>query len=266
MNRVFNIIKYTFLVVALTITTQVGGICLLIALLINLLLKFKNRAQKIVLFLFTYFLISFLLIPKIAPIWGREKVSSAHQVTATSWFTTLLNRNYVTPQLNQTLQKAALQLKKHNIQINYLDANFPFVNGFPLLPHLSHNDGKKIDLSFIYENADGTISPLKKSMSGYGVFESPTTTEFNQIEWCVNRGYFQYDFPKYLTFGTIHKNLIFSPSANKTLIEQILTFPEVDKVFIEPHLKHRLNLTHSKIKYHGCRAVRHDDHIHLQIK
>jgi hypothetical protein len=23
-----------------------------------------------------------------------------------------------------------------------LDANFPFVNGFPLLPHLSHADGK----------------------------------------------------------------------------------------------------------------------------
>ncbi|MFT5619364.1 MAG: hypothetical protein ACI85I_002607, partial [Arenicella sp.] len=38
------------------------------------------------------------------------------------------------------------------------------------------------------------------------------------------------------------------------------------KVFIEPHLKTRLGLeNYSKIRFHGCQAVRHDDHIHVQL-
>jgi hypothetical protein len=32
----------------------------------------------------------------------------------------------------------------------YLDGNFPFLNGFPLLPHLSHSDGRKLDIAFYY--------------------------------------------------------------------------------------------------------------------
>ena len=40
----------------------------------------------------------------------------------------------------------------------------------------------------------------------------------------------------------------------------------IGKLFIEPHLKSRMNLTNSKIKFHGCQAVRHDDHIHVQLK
>ena len=39
------------------------------------------------------------------------------------------------------------ELNGTNIEIHYLDANFPFINKFPLLPHLSHNDGKKIDIT-----------------------------------------------------------------------------------------------------------------------
>jgi hypothetical protein len=54
-------------------------------------------------------------------------------------------------------------------------------------------------------------------------------------------------------------------NGNKKIIENILANSNVSKVFIEPHLKNRLNLNHSKIRFHGCRAVRHDDHIHFQI-
>ena len=37
------------------------------------------------------------------------------------------------------------------------------------------------------------------------------------------------------------------------------------KIFIEPHLKQRLGIKNQKVRFHGCGAVRHDDHIHLQI-
>ena len=40
----------------------------------------------------------------------------------------------------------------------------------------------------------------------------------------------------------------------------------IKKIFIEPHLKTRWGLkNYQKIRYHGCHAVRHDDHIHVQL-
>ena len=37
-----------------------------------------------------------------------------------------------------------------------------------------------------------------------------------------------------------------------------------DNIFIEPHLKNRLKIGNNRIRFHGCKAVRHDDHIHFQ--
>ena len=41
--------------------------------------------------------------------------------------------------------------------------------------------------------------------------------------------------------------------------------PATGKVFIEPHLADRLGATGEKIRFQGCRAARHDDHIHVQL-
>jgi hypothetical protein len=151
------------------------------------------------------------------------------------------------------------------IKLVYLDANFPFFGGFPLLPHLSHHDGKKIDIAFIYNDQTGKVSNLKPSNSGYGVFENPRNGEINQTEICKSSAYWQYDYPKYLTFGKINNDIRFNPKATKQLIQFIIENSRVQKIFIEPHLKTRLQLTSSKIRFQGCGAVRHDDHIHVQI-
>jgi len=180
--------------------------------------------------------------------------------------TVLLNRNYVRPKLSELLNQTEKELNGTNIEIHYLDANFPFINKFPLLPHLSHNDGKKIDLSLIYETNSGIVTNKQKSISGYGVFVNPKPNEYNQIENCLRNGYFQYDFPKYITFGKINKDLVFSEKRTNILIKSILKNRNLEKLFIEPHLKNRMNLTDNRIRYHGCKAVRHDDHIHIQLK
>lgn len=39
----------------------------------------------------------------------------------------------------------------------------------------------------------------------------------------------------------------------------------VKKILIEPHILERLNIQHPKIRFQGCRAARHDDHIHFQL-
>ncbi len=153
----------------------------------------------------------------------------------------------------------------HNLQLRYLDACFPFINGFPLMPHLSHNDGRKVDISLVYETADGEWVNKSKSVSGYGVFEAPTSFEKDQPDFCKEQGYWQYDFPKYLTLGKRNEDLIFSRNGTRLLIQSILDNSKVNKLFIEPHLKQRIGLHDSRIRYHGCHAVRHDDHIHIQL-
>ncbi|MCF7561683.1 hypothetical protein L3X39_13630 [Sabulilitoribacter multivorans] len=211
---------------------------------------------------------TFIVVPYFAEFFGREKIKETEFIKANTFFTKFLNRNYVNPELNKVLDKVSIDFEqKHKgIQLIYLDANFPFIDDFPLLPHLSHNDGKKIDLSLVYQLENGAVTNKKPSISGYGVFESAKKNEFNQNEICKGRGHWQYDFTKYLTFGKINKGIKLSETATRDMINSILNQNELSKIFIEPHLKRRMGLQGDKIRFHGCKAVRHDDHIHIQIK
>ncbi len=249
----------------LTVITQIGGIIYLISLVLARRWQTKLKFKALIVFTGIYALSTAILVPLTAPMFGREKVKHSDNIKPANYMTVLLNRNYVTPKLNDVLTRAAQELKGTAISIRYLDANFPFIDNFPLLPHLSHNDGKKIDISLIYETEDGVITDKQKSVSGYGVFEHPKTGEFNQIESCINKGYTQYDYPKYLTFGTINHRLKFSEKGTRLLVKSLLDSKSLGKLFIEPHLKKRMNINDHRIRYHGCRAVRHDDHIHIQL-
>lgn len=261
-----RIFFYILLFVFLTITTQIGGLVLILALLLSKKIKRSFRFKKTIVFLAIYLFSTFVIVPLIAPIFGREKVRHSSQLYPTTYATVLLNRNYVRPQLNDLLHSASTQLEGQKIELRYLDANFPFIDGFPLLPHISHDDGKKIDISFVYvEPGESVDSRKKKSISGYGVFEGPKAYESDQIEVCKKKGYLQYDYPKYCTFGSINDELEFSNRLNVEMINTILKERSLGKLFIEPHLKNRLQLNNSKVRYHGCQAVRHDDHIHLQL-
>ena len=41
--------------------------------------------------------------------------------------------------------------------------------------------------------------------------------------------------------------------------------PEGGRILIEPHLAERLGVAGGKVRFQGCRAARHDDHIHIQL-
>lgn len=250
----------------LTAITQIGGLVFLLTILISKRFKIKNLAISIFIFIGLYTFSTFVLVPKIAPLFGREKIVSNEFVKPHSIFYSWTNRNYVTASLQEVIQNAGkkISIKNPGIQLVYLDANFPFIDGFPLLPHRYHNDGKKIDITFIYK--DGTkLTNAKPSFSGYGIFESPTNGEVNQINECLETGYKQYDFTKYVTLGSINPQLQFSKTANRNFINTFLSEKDVHTIFIEPHLKSRLDLENDKFVYHGCGTVRHDDHIHVEV-
>ena len=262
-----KLLFHLLLMVLLTLVTQIGGLIYLICWLIVRKKKRLRSLKHWALFLGLYSLFTGWIVPELAPLFGRERIKESKYLRAHNDFYKWANRNYVRPKLNAVLEKIAHELDRQQkgIQVVYLDANFPFFDGFPLLPHLSHNDGKKIDLCLIYESAQAQPINLKPSVSGYGIFVEPKPTEHNQTEFCKQQGYWQYDYPKYLTFGRLEENLIFSRNATRKLTLSILNQPAVQKVFVEPHLINRMELVNSKLRFHGCAAVRHDDHIHLQI-
>jgi len=254
-----------FLVFFLTMLTQIGGVALLIGLLLARFFGWRKKWKKLLLSLTLYLIATLLIIPHIAPIFGRAPVQHTQDISPATWLTVLLNRNYVRPTVNEILLKTAKKIKPQGIKIIYLDANFPFLNGFPLLPHLSHNDGRKLDLALVYQNKKGKIIPEKKSRTGYGIYVNPKVGEVDQTQKCKKAGYYQYDYSKYVSLGAVNQELVFSENGTNILLKALLAHSEIQKIFIEPHLKSRLGLTDDRIRFHGCRAVRHDDHIHLQI-
>lgn len=268
-KRLFYVVKHVVVFFILTVLTQVGGVVYMLSIVFVRGMKHKTWYKRSVAwatFLLLYLLVTYVVVPTVAPLFGREKIKHSEAIQPTTYLTVLLNRNYVRPQMNNILEAVESRVKGSGIQINYLDANFPFWNGFPLLPHLSHNDGRKLDVSLVYQTPEGKLSKKQKSNTGYGAFVAPKDKEFDQARVCKNKGYFQYDYPQYLSFGSKNKELVFSEQGTKQLIRAFLKEASLQKMFIEPHLKTRLGLKDSRIRFQGCRSVRHDDHIHIQLK
>jgi hypothetical protein len=261
----------------LTILTQVGGCIYLISLATHKFInswtnkKLYQRLLKFASFLILYCLFTVFVIPLIAKPLGRVPLpmTETNNLQPLNVLTFFLNRNYVRPELRQTTFEVAKQMndKFPGTTLNYLDANFPFINKFPLFPHLSHNDGKKLDLSFCYlDNKTNKQTNQCPSFIGYGICEEPLSNERNTSDFCSENGYWQYSLMQKLIPQGNKKSYTFNNIKTKELINLFALQQTIGKIFIEPHLKTRLNLTADKIRFHGCQAVRHDDHIHIQLK
>lgn len=271
-------LKRISIVLLLTLLTQVGGLLYILYQPIKIVIENRSGNKigifaRIGLFLSIYLVATFLIIPSIAKQFGRVPMpyyaTQKSAVKPLTIFTYLLNRHYVKPQLLEVISRTAHNFKKEfpNTQIVYLDANFPFFNGFPLLPHLSHNDGKKLDLAFVYKDAQTLkVKNTSPSFLGYGVYENPRKAEVNQPSICRKKGYWQYSILEKITPQWNKESIIVDEAKTKRLVQLLAKQKTVGKIFIEPHLKTRWGLSsYSKIRYHGCHAVRHDDHIHVQL-
>lgn len=270
-----KILKTVFIFLFFTVVTQIGGI----PYLLNKLLyrhyisqaKSKVFLYKFLGFVIIYSIFTFILIPALAKPFGRVAlpITAKQNVKPLTLMTCLLNRHYVSPELQQILFETASEVSKKypNSVLNYLDANFPFIDNFPLLPHLSHNDGKKLDLSFCYKDALTNLSTnAAPSFMGYGICEEPTNSEVNTSDVCTEKGNWHYSFMRNIMPQGNKKNFIFDAEKTKFVINSFCSNALISKIFIEPHLKNRMGLTSEKVRFHGCQAVRHDDHIHIEIK
>lgn len=261
----------------LTVLTQIGGLIYLLSFFTH---GFINKRLSSAIsrttvefgsFVILYTLATFLIVPKIAPSFGRVSLplTESDHLKPLNFLTCFLNRNYVQPELKEAVSKVSKQIaKKHpGTVVNYLDASFPFINGFPLLPHLSHNDGRKLDIAFCYiDKKTGEETNSVPSVIGYGVSEDARPNEMNTAKLCAAKGNWQYTLLSKIVPQGNKQEFIFDSTRTKELVSLLASAPKIEKIFIEPHLKARLKLQSNKIRFHGCGAVQHDDHIHVQMK
>ncbi len=241
---------HILIVLVLTLLTQIGGIAWVIS-------RFFKR--HLLAFLATYAALSLASI-WIAPYFGRVALSCSKEgpLEVQSWMYCALNRNYVSPEMYDVLTSTAEEMdKRHPGTVTVvLDANFPFLDGFPLLPHLSHDDGEKADLAFYYAGETGYLKGATRSPIGYFAFEQGPK-ECSKT-WPTLRWDFDALQPLWHDYGI-------DEDRNRSVLEVLVEDDRVGKVFVEPHLVDRLGASHPKIRFQGCRAARHDDHIHFQL-
>ena len=258
------------LIAFLTILTQVGGLVYLLSVIVfDYIWKPKQRRwlKRNTLFLSLYLFATFVMVPALATLSGRKALPiNGDHIKSQNYFTVLANRRYVDEPLYDLLKEVGTDF--HGLKalgkrkVLYLDANFPFFDGFPLLPHLSHDDGKKVDLCLRYRtSSDDRVSNKVPAIIGYGVYEEPKPGE---VETNCKASNPWYNASRIFGFRTDGDSLVFDEQETKKLID-ILIRKNISKIFIEPHLKQRLKLASPKVRFHGCHAVRHDDHIHVEI-
>ncbi len=274
-------ILHTLYILLLTALTQIGGLVYLLCIPLLSYLKPRLKVNKLARILvntlvcvLVYMVITVTLVPAFAKIGGRVPLPRNYQadfpLEPANKLNCWLNRHYVTPKMHATIQAVAkdVQQKYPNVKLQYLDANFPFINGFPLPPHLSHNDGRKLDISFLYKDqkTGKALNGKRISLTGYGVCEEAQKGEQDQAVACAKQGFWQYSIMKKITLQN-RKGMTLDESRTADLMRILSRDKNVKRLFLEPHLKKRLGLSNdAKVRFHGCHAVRHDDHIHIEVR
>ncbi|MGZ2380772.1 hypothetical protein EHI44_28135 [Rhizobium leguminosarum] len=270
---VFRYALHALIVLILTLLTQIGGIAYLIALASSRTWGLRRFLAKLTIFLLCYAGAT-LAASLAAPIFGRVPLScvagAEDRLMVRSPIYCLLNRNYVTPDVRDLAKALAAHMDKEfpgTITVA-LDGNFPFVRGFPLLPHLSHADGKKLDFAYYYKDVDGAfLNGATRSPIGYFAFEQPAPGGELPCEgrndWLTTRWNFDALQPLFPAYRIEEQR---TSAAIGWLTSEGVTRFGLQKIFIEPHLKNALGITDSHVRFQGCRAARHDDHIHIQVE
>ena len=264
----FILVFHLFVICLLTLSSQIGGLIWFVVFLLFFI--FKPKAPflvKFVAFIGFYLICILYIVPPIAGMYGKVPLPSSKKgnLIPHNPLFYILNRNYVTPKTREILLKSADRINEKNadLKLVYLDTSFPFSKEMPLPPHISHSNGRKVDLTYAYKK-DGKLVNHGSSYTGYGNFEGPRAGEYNQPEQCLKNGHKLYDYSKFAGFGK--KDVEFDLDNTRLIINTLLENPETSRILIEPHLKERMGITSDKVRFAGCWAVRHDDHIHFQIR
>ena len=279
LRRLAQIAGAVLLFAIATAITQTGGVIFLLTLIgVRILRRSGLRKPVAILAGVAFFLVAIPLfnlhvVPPLAALGGRAplpcEATAERPYAALSPLYCLLGRNYVRPEARAMLEAMASDLARQypGLVIAYLDTGFPFFDGFPLPPHLSHHDGRRVDLAYFYK--DGSGNPVKlvtPSPVGYWGFEAPPAGDASpcadRVRWLTFRwdmGWFQ---------GFVRHDLVLDEERTAAMLRWLSEQGPshgVDKILLEPHVAKRLQAASPLIRFQGCRAARHDDHLHVEV-
>ncbi len=127
----------------------------------------------------------------------------------------------------------------------------------PFPPHLSHGDGREVDMAVFYRTTEGR--PLNKppSLNGYGAHEPARPGDPLPCKGITRPG----------DDGTpADRAWRLDEGRTRDLLGLLIQSPQVKRIFLEPHLKRRFGLeTEAKVRFAGCWAAPHDDHLHVDF-
>jgi len=269
--KAIGLIGHLLAILFLTILTQVGGLVWLLTVMLRWRFSGGGRATFLIVFVALYAAAT-LAAQQLAPLAGRVALpcfpASDATLSVRSPLFCALNRNYVTPDMAGAAQAYADHMAEAfpGTKTLALDANFPFLAGFPLLPHLSHDDGRKLDLAFYYKDDAGRFrNGETRSPVGYFAFQQPHTgspqpcaarRRLLTLRWDMD--WLQSVFPAWQLEETRMREALRWLSNDGAALG-------IGKIFVEPHVAARLGVSSDRIRFQGCRAARHDDHIHIQL-
>lgn len=206
---------------------------------------------------------SLLSVPPVAELFGRTALPclGSGPLRPRSLLYCVGHRRYVRRDLAEEAELIAEEVAREHpgTIVRYLDGGFPFP-GMPLLPHLSHGDGKKLDIALLYrgeqgEPIDGGGSPL--GYFGYVPLPKGSRPACQPSAWDL-----RWDMPWLQPFVAPKLDAARTASLLRAASER----EKIGKILIEPHLRERLGVDSEKIRFQGCRAARHDDHLHIQLR
>ncbi|WP_341365502.1 hypothetical protein [Yoonia sp. BS5-3] len=257
-------IKHGLIIIALTVLTQIGGIAWALALALRMIF-----GRLVLIFAILYLCLT-VIAHYTAPLAGRVALpcldAGPAQIAVLNPLYCALNRNYVSPEMKSHVD--ALSAHMHEVfpgtRTRALDASFPFLDGFAMLPHLSHDSGDQLDLAFYYTGEDGEYQLGKaKSPIGYWGFEQPRPGDPQPC--AANTGIsMRWDMDALQPYL---RDWPLDEARTAEALRWLANNPQGSdyKIFVEPHLVTRLGLSGDALRFQGCRAARHDDHLHLEF-
>ena len=250
---------------ALTVFTQVGGVFLWPFWSKVYSLSAKDRwivrtAKRFWSLFFIYFALSMIVLPFVAEKTGRKRLplyaNKDLPLGPQSFLFPMLNRTYVQKHAYDTfirsVKRAAQQ--EPDMVVRYLDAGFPFPY-LPLLPHLSHVDGQKIDVAFQFKQGEDYVDKTRSPIGYWGYAKETKSRCTNENTWL--RWDFDWMQPHL-------PNLSLDVRKNRILFKALAKERQVCGILLEPTL-HKL-LHAPKLQSNSCSVARHDDHFHVTIK
>ncbi len=250
----------------LTVLTQLGGFALWPLMGSSRLLRSNGRRYLLVAAaVASYSLVMFVLAPVLAGLGGRVRLPCLDRgsLRPRSLLYCATGRNFVAARLRDDAVAIAREVERARpgTAVYYLDGGFPVGAGFPMLPHLSHGDGRRLDLALYFLHADGSpASPGGSPIGYFGYARMPAgRTAACPAGWRDLR----WDLP-WLQRSWRSRDLDAERTA--VLVRAVVELPGIRAILLEPHIRDRLDVTSSKIRFQGCGAARHDDHVHLEVE